>query len=263
MYVCFKGVKDGWIAGYRKVIGIDGCFITHMCKGEMLTAIGRDGNNQMYLIAWAVMDVENKATDASTIEQDFTRYMEQIKQLDLEAYRSGQPDPTDTPRGNGEFYLVDIRVGRLITCHNCQKTGHNKASCKDPKAPKPAPMKPPRAPTVYESSRRGEARGEEVLASRNVSASGTNDGSGAKGGSGAKDGSGANGRVSAKGRALKGASAAKGGASKNLSTRDEEAARHVMQEEIEEEERNMLITEEEQREYKYNIEMEYGLFSDN
>ena len=60
MYVCFKGIKDGWIAGCRRVIGIDGCFITHMCRGELLTAMGRDANNQMYPIAWAVVDVENK-----------------------------------------------------------------------------------------------------------------------------------------------------------------------------------------------------------
>ena len=29
-------------------------------KGELLTAIGRDANNQVYPIAWAVVDVENK-----------------------------------------------------------------------------------------------------------------------------------------------------------------------------------------------------------
>ena len=56
----FQGVKDGWIAGCRKVIGLDGCFITHTCKGQLLTAMGRDANNQMFPIAWAVVDVENK-----------------------------------------------------------------------------------------------------------------------------------------------------------------------------------------------------------
>ena len=59
MYVCFKGVKDGWLAGCRKVIGLDGCFLKHTCKGELLTAMGRDANNQMYPIAWAVVRVEN------------------------------------------------------------------------------------------------------------------------------------------------------------------------------------------------------------
>ncbi|CAI9293987.1 unnamed protein product [Lactuca saligna] len=30
-------------------------------KGELLTTIGRDANNQVYPIAWAVVDVENKS----------------------------------------------------------------------------------------------------------------------------------------------------------------------------------------------------------
>ena len=30
------------------------------CKGELLTAIGSDANNQVYLVAWAVVEVENK-----------------------------------------------------------------------------------------------------------------------------------------------------------------------------------------------------------
>ncbi|GJV91389.1 splicing factor [Tanacetum coccineum] len=58
-YICFKGVKDGWKAGCRRVIGLDGCFLKHTCRGELVTAIGRDANNQMYPIAWAVVKVEN------------------------------------------------------------------------------------------------------------------------------------------------------------------------------------------------------------
>jgi hypothetical protein len=29
-------------------------------KGQLLSAVGRDGNNQMYPIAWAVVEKENK-----------------------------------------------------------------------------------------------------------------------------------------------------------------------------------------------------------
>ncbi|GJS88600.1 calcium/proton exchanger [Tanacetum coccineum] len=58
-YVCFKGLKDGWKAGCKRVIGIDGSFLTHTCKGELLTAMGRDANNQMFPVAWAVVGVEN------------------------------------------------------------------------------------------------------------------------------------------------------------------------------------------------------------
>ncbi|GJY61298.1 zinc finger, CCHC-type containing protein [Tanacetum coccineum] len=59
IYICFKGVKDGWLAGCRKVIELDGCFLKHTCRGELLTAMGRDANNQMYPIARAVVRVEN------------------------------------------------------------------------------------------------------------------------------------------------------------------------------------------------------------
>nr|GEZ59808.1 hypothetical protein [Tanacetum cinerariifolium] len=59
IYVCFKGVKDSWLAGCRKVIGLDGCFLKQTCIGELLVAMGRDTNNQMYLIAWVVVKVEN------------------------------------------------------------------------------------------------------------------------------------------------------------------------------------------------------------
>ncbi|GKD13768.1 60S ribosomal protein L34 [Tanacetum coccineum] len=50
---------EGWNAGCRKVIGLDGCFLKGTCRGELLTAMGRDGNNQMFPIAWAVVNVEN------------------------------------------------------------------------------------------------------------------------------------------------------------------------------------------------------------
>ncbi|XP_023767972.2 uncharacterized protein LOC111916541 [Lactuca sativa] len=60
IYVCFKAIKDGWKIGCRRVIGLDGCFLKGQCKGELLTAIDRDANNQNYPIAWAVVEFENK-----------------------------------------------------------------------------------------------------------------------------------------------------------------------------------------------------------
>ncbi|GJX56499.1 calcium/proton exchanger [Tanacetum coccineum] len=59
MYIRFKGVASGWKAGCRRVIGLDGCFLKHTCKRELLTAIGRDVINQMYPIAWVVVRVKN------------------------------------------------------------------------------------------------------------------------------------------------------------------------------------------------------------
>ncbi|GJT69880.1 transposase, MuDR, plant [Tanacetum coccineum] len=36
-YVCFKGLKEGWLQGCRRVIGIDGYFLKTICKGELMT----------------------------------------------------------------------------------------------------------------------------------------------------------------------------------------------------------------------------------
>ncbi|CAI9266035.1 unnamed protein product [Lactuca saligna] len=58
MYVCFKGVKDGWIAACRR--GNRGR--RGICRGQLLAAMGRDANNHIFPIAWAVVEVENKET---------------------------------------------------------------------------------------------------------------------------------------------------------------------------------------------------------
>lgn len=57
-YVCFNTLKLGFKAGCRKVIGLDGCFFKGVVKRELLCAIARDANNQMYPVAWAVVEQE-------------------------------------------------------------------------------------------------------------------------------------------------------------------------------------------------------------
>ncbi|GJU68115.1 hypothetical protein Tco_1254374 [Tanacetum coccineum] len=59
-YVCFNGVKRLWVQVCRMVIGLYGCLLKTICKGKLLSAVGRDGNNQIYPIAWVVVSVENK-----------------------------------------------------------------------------------------------------------------------------------------------------------------------------------------------------------
>lgn len=45
LYICFNALKQGFLNGCRKIIGLDGCFLKGYVKGELLTAIGRDANN--------------------------------------------------------------------------------------------------------------------------------------------------------------------------------------------------------------------------
>jgi len=62
MFICLDALKKGFIAGCRRVVGLDGCFFKGATNGELLCAIGRDANNQMYPIAWAVVEKETNET---------------------------------------------------------------------------------------------------------------------------------------------------------------------------------------------------------
>ena len=62
MYVCFEACRSGWKKGCRPIIGVDGCFLKTACKGELLSAVGRDANDHMYPIAWAVVEGENRTS---------------------------------------------------------------------------------------------------------------------------------------------------------------------------------------------------------
>ncbi|XP_020266494.1 uncharacterized protein LOC109841982 [Asparagus officinalis] len=59
-YVCFEALKMSFTLGCRRIFGLDGCFLKHACGGKLLCAVGRDGNNQMWPIAWAVVEGETR-----------------------------------------------------------------------------------------------------------------------------------------------------------------------------------------------------------
>ena len=59
-YVCFDACKKGFLAGCRRVIRVDGCFFKGACNGELICAQGRDANNQIYPIVWAIVEKENE-----------------------------------------------------------------------------------------------------------------------------------------------------------------------------------------------------------
>nr|GFA61917.1 splicing factor [Tanacetum cinerariifolium] len=142
IYVCFKGVNEGWLAGRRKVIGLDGCFLKHTCRGELLVAIGRD----------PIKGVDHCYSQ----EKWFQAYQFNIKPV---FGRSRKNRIKAQSENNSQV----SRVGGKMTCTNCQETGHNKSSCKQepvPKPPKvnrPPVLKPPGYGTY--GSARGRGRG--------------------------------------------------------------------------------------------------------
>jgi hypothetical protein len=60
IYVCFYACKRAFATTCRPLIGLDGCFLKGRDGGHLLAAIGKDGNNQMLPIAFAVVEAETK-----------------------------------------------------------------------------------------------------------------------------------------------------------------------------------------------------------
>jgi hypothetical protein len=60
IYVCFNACKRAFVTTCRPLIGLDGCFLKGRYAGHLLSAIGKDGNNQMLPIAFAVVEAETK-----------------------------------------------------------------------------------------------------------------------------------------------------------------------------------------------------------
>ncbi|XP_074357152.1 uncharacterized protein LOC141696904 [Apium graveolens] len=99
MYICYSALKKGWKAGYRPVIGLDGCFLKTVCGGQLLSAVGRDGNNQMYPICHAVVEVEST---------DSWRWFTDLMREDL-----------DLGNGNGITIISDQQKVSLICTFKC------------------------------------------------------------------------------------------------------------------------------------------------
>ncbi|XP_010421281.1 PREDICTED: uncharacterized protein LOC104706764 [Camelina sativa] len=58
-YVCFAALKNGWKRACRKILHLDGTFLKWRMTGMLLVACGRDPNDQMFPVAWAIVDCEN------------------------------------------------------------------------------------------------------------------------------------------------------------------------------------------------------------
>jgi len=60
MYVSLTVMKKGFNDGCRPVIGLDACFLKGVYKGQLMTAIRKDANNNMYPISIAAIEAKIK-----------------------------------------------------------------------------------------------------------------------------------------------------------------------------------------------------------
>ena len=51
------------------MLGLDGCFLKGPCQGQLLAAVSKDSNNQMFPVAWSVVEIKNNRTRKWFIEQ--------------------------------------------------------------------------------------------------------------------------------------------------------------------------------------------------
>lgn len=60
--VCIGALKKGYKAGRRDILGLDGAFIKGIYSGQVLTAVGVDSNNDLYPVAYAVVEAKSKSS---------------------------------------------------------------------------------------------------------------------------------------------------------------------------------------------------------
>lgn len=108
IYICYGALKEGWRKGCRPIIGLDGCHLKTVYKGQLLTAVGIDANNGMYPVAFAVVEKENK--DA---------WIWFLKFLKDDLSMSNDYSYTKLPKS----YYSNNKCGK------CGQKGHNQRSC--------------------------------------------------------------------------------------------------------------------------------------
>ncbi|GJX40501.1 FAR1-related sequence 10, partial [Tanacetum coccineum] len=60
IYVCLGALKRDFKESGRELIGLDGAFMRGQYYGQMLTAVGVDANNGIYLVAYGIVESENQ-----------------------------------------------------------------------------------------------------------------------------------------------------------------------------------------------------------
>nr|GEU33998.1 hypothetical protein [Tanacetum cinerariifolium] len=99
IYVCLGALKSGFKAGQRDLLCLDGCFMSGPFLMQILTAVGVDPNYEIYPLAYAIADSENKQAWLWILDclrddmelfrnSNFTFVTDRQKEVDLEDFDS-------------------------------------------------------------------------------------------------------------------------------------------------------------------------------
>ncbi|XP_048618309.1 uncharacterized protein LOC106381586 isoform X2 [Brassica napus] len=103
IYICFDALRNTWKESCRPLIGLDGCFLKERIKGQLLVALGRDANNAIYPIAWAVVKVENN--------ENWQWFMQKLK-VDLDL-KDGDNYIAVSDRSPGLIRAIKIELPKM------------------------------------------------------------------------------------------------------------------------------------------------------
>jgi hypothetical protein len=60
LYFSLAAMKRGFRVGCKPIIGLDACYLKGTYNGQLLFAISRDDNSNMYPVAFVVVEAETK-----------------------------------------------------------------------------------------------------------------------------------------------------------------------------------------------------------
>ena len=69
MYIRYNAQKVDFLGGCRPFVRLDGCHLKGRFGGQLLSATAKDGNDNIFLVAMAVVEQENKDSWTWFLEQ--------------------------------------------------------------------------------------------------------------------------------------------------------------------------------------------------
>ena len=60
LYICLEGCKKEFLTGCKSFIGLDACHLKNNLKGQLITAICKDPNEEYFSLAYVVVEVKTK-----------------------------------------------------------------------------------------------------------------------------------------------------------------------------------------------------------
>ena len=82
MYIRYNAQKVGFLGGCKPFIGLDGCHLKGRFGRQLLSAIAKDGNDNIFPVAMVVVEQQNKDSWTWFLEQ-FTDDIGRPKELNL------------------------------------------------------------------------------------------------------------------------------------------------------------------------------------